>query len=280
MIRHKNVLVLAAACLAAARPLAAQGTPDPREVQPERPTVATHAHTVAPGFFEVETGVEVDGLPGDARLLSTPTVLKVGLGSHTQLNVGTGLVRFSGGGGPARSGIGDLMVGVKWRLLDGAPLLGDFAVIPAVKLPTGSRAKGTGTGTTDLSLLLISSHDFGPVAVDVNAEYTRGGGDGTRVPRSATLWTVSSGFPLHGVLGAVAEVFGTPGTSGPAGMAPSVSLLAGPTVQVRPWLALDAGVIRRLHGPRPNAVYTGLVYNLGRLPVGRPTSALGMRAGA
>ena len=31
---------------------------DPREVQPERPTVATHAGSVAPGFLEVEWGAE------------------------------------------------------------------------------------------------------------------------------------------------------------------------------------------------------------------------------
>ena len=31
---------------------------DPRQVQPERPTVATHAGTVAPGYLEIETGVE------------------------------------------------------------------------------------------------------------------------------------------------------------------------------------------------------------------------------
>ena len=29
---------------------------DPRQVQPERPTVATHAGTVAPGYLEIETG--------------------------------------------------------------------------------------------------------------------------------------------------------------------------------------------------------------------------------
>jgi hypothetical protein len=273
-MRRTNALALAAACLAIARPLAAQGAPDPRAVQPERPTVATHAHTVAPGYVEVEAGLELDRLPADARLLTTPVVLKVGLGSHVQLNVGNGLVRSSGGGGPTRTGVGDLRVGVKWRLLDHAPVLGDFAVIPSVKLPTGSEGKGTGTGTTDAGLLLISSHQVGPVALDLNAGINRGGGDGTRVPRSSTLWTVSTGMPLAGRLGAVVEVFGMPGTSGAAGYPPSVALLTGPTFTVRPWLALDAAVIRRLHGVQPNAILTGLVYNFGRLPVGRRSAPL------
>jgi len=34
--------------------------PDPHEAQPERPTVATHAGTVAPGWVEFEAGSEFD----------------------------------------------------------------------------------------------------------------------------------------------------------------------------------------------------------------------------
>src|SRR5437764_1362781 len=33
---------------------------DPHAVQPERPTVATHAGTVAPGWSEIEAGIERD----------------------------------------------------------------------------------------------------------------------------------------------------------------------------------------------------------------------------
>ena len=261
-----------AACVAAH--VSAQAAADPRAVQPERPTVATHAGTVAPGYLELETGVEADRLPdGVGRVLGTPTVLKVGLAPRAQLNVGTAFLRSSGGGAPVQSGIADLTVGVKWRLADAAPLLGRFAVLPSIKLPTGSAERGTGTGTTDVGLLLISSHDVHGVSMDLNAGYTRRGGDGTVAPRSATLWTASFGVPVAGPVGAAVEVFGEPGTSGPAGSAPTTALLAGPTLQVRPWLAMDAGVIRRLSGPQANAVYAGLVYNLGRIPTGRPTHA-------
>jgi hypothetical protein len=31
---------------------------DPHAAQPERPTVATHAYTVAPGYLEVEVGAQ------------------------------------------------------------------------------------------------------------------------------------------------------------------------------------------------------------------------------
>ena len=127
---------------------------NPRAVQPERPTVATHAGTVAPGYFEIETGFERDQA-GHAMELFNPNVLKFGLASHVQLSLAGALYRDAGA-----SGTGDFEIGVKWRLLDNAPVLGGFAIFPAVKLPTGSIRYGSGTGTTDASLLLISSHSF------------------------------------------------------------------------------------------------------------------------
>ncbi len=53
----------AAAVLARLAPAAASAQAparDPHAVQPERPTVATHAYTVAPGWVEIEAGVELD----------------------------------------------------------------------------------------------------------------------------------------------------------------------------------------------------------------------------
>ena len=252
------------ALLAPALARADEGADDPHAVMPERPTVATHAHTVAPGWVEIEAGLERDRLDGGGRALSAPVFTKIGLASHLQLGLSTPWTQLTSTD-PAGSGVGDCAVGVKWRLLDHAPVLGDFAVLPALKLPTGAAAHGTGTGTTDGSLLLISSHEFGPVALDINAGCTRRGGDGSAVPRDATLWTASFGYPLFHALGAVTEVFGLPGTSGPAGGAPTVGLLLGPTLQPRPWLELDAGIIVPLAGPQGHGVYAGGVWNVGRM---------------
>lgn len=234
--------------------------PDPHAVQPERPTVATHAGTVAPGWAEIESGVEFDSPGSQWRDFSVPTVLKIGVAPRVQLGVFAPVVR------PAQhGGLGDAGFGIKWRLLDAAPLLGDFAVLPSVKFSTGDVARGTGTGTTDASLLLISSHTFRGVAMDANAGYTRRSGDGAASPRHATQWTLSFGGPARGRLGWVAECFGYPGTGGPSGAPPTASLLAGPTFLAHPWIALDAGVIRSIAGPVAKAVYAGVTYNAGRV---------------
>lgn len=238
----------------------AQEASDPHAVQPERPTVATHAGTVAPGWLEIEMGVEHDRFDPSVSTAFTPTVLKFGLASHAQLGLFGSVVHD-----PVTTSLGDVGAGIKWRLLDDAPLLGDFAVLPAVKFPTGDANKGTGTGTTDASFLLISSHSLGPVSMDINVGYTRRSGDGSGVPKNASLWTASFGGPAAGQLGWTAECYGYPGTGGPAGQAPIVALLAGPTFLFRKWLALDAGVIVPVRGPQPHALYAGAVYNVGRM---------------
>ncbi len=271
--RWARILVLPVMIGALARPNAAVAqspapaaacdstVPDPHAVQPERPTVATHAYTVAPGWVEVETGVERDDEGAGATSVGIPTELKIGLTRHAQLSV------FAPASRPVAGtlGVGDIGAGVKWRLLDDAPVLGRFAILPAVKTASGSARAGRGTGTTDASLLLISSHDLGPVTMDLNVGYTWRRNAGLNAAPSASVWTASFGGAASGNLGWTAELFGYPATSGPAGQPSTVALLGGPTLLAVPWLAFDAGVIVPVRGPQPHAVYAGLVWNLGRL---------------
>lgn len=61
--------------------------PNPRDVMPERPTVATHAGTVATGIVEIETGVEVDHYDDESEGGLVPVVFKIGLAKRLQLSV-------------------------------------------------------------------------------------------------------------------------------------------------------------------------------------------------
>ena len=262
-MRIPRVIVLAAFVWLAVRPagLAAQTPePDPHTVQPERPTVATHAGTVATGWLEIEAGTEGDRYADESSGAVAPILLKLGLAPRLQLSVQVPVVR------PAREStirLGDLAIGFKWRLMEAAPIVGDFAILPAIKVPSGP--VDAGTGTTDISLLFISSHELGPVAMDVNLGYTHRSGDGTSAARNASVWTASFGGAAIGALGWVAELYGYPATSGQAATASIVAFLSGPTVQVRTWLVLDGGVIVPIAGPQPRALYIGAVYNVGRL---------------
>lgn len=237
---------------------AGSGEYHPRSVQPERPSVATHAGTVATGYLELETGLEHDSYPDATRGVQLGSVFKLGLAKHVQLALTLPGAAVTG----IPFGVGDVSLGLKWRVSEDQPLLQDIAILPSIKFNSGG---DRGTGTTDVSLLLINSRTFGPIGVDVNVGATWRSGDGTQVPQTATLWTVAAGIPISGALGWALETYGLPGTSGPAGSAPIVAVLTGPTWVVRPELALDAGVIIPVTGAQPRALYVGLVASLGRL---------------
>jgi hypothetical protein len=260
------VLMVAGACVslvARSAGLAAQTTAlDPHAVQPQRPTVATHAGTMATGWLEIEAGIEFDRYADRSRGAVAPALAKLGLAPRLQLEVQAPIVRPAG---EDTTGIGDISIGLKWRFIEAAPPVGNLAILASVKAPSGSVDSGTGTGTADVNLLFISSHKLGPVAMDLNVGYTRRGGDGTLAPSSASVWTASFGGPARGRLGWVGELYGYPATSGPAGAASVVAILGGPTIQVREWLVLDAGVIVPIAGPQPRALYAGVTYNVGRL---------------
>ena len=234
---------------------------DPHTAQPERPTVATHAGTVARGWFEFEAGIENDRGPGDASNQITTLVTKIGVASRAQLSIGINGSTPDGG----RTGFGDLAVGLKLRIVEDHPWLGDFAIQPSLKFPTGSVTRGTGTGTTDASILLISSHDVGPVHIDLNAGYTARSGDGSDAPRGQGLWTASFGGVISGKAGWTAELYGYPGTGGASGTAPIVGLLFGPTLAAYDWLVFDIGAIVPVAGGQPHALYLGATYNVGRM---------------
>jgi len=251
------LLVLATACA----PVLSPGSPqpvDPRQVQPERPTVATHAGTVAPGYAEIETGVERDRNEDGTHAFFIPSEVKIGLAPRVQLSAFLPVASATG----VSLGVGDFAAGIKWRLVDGDGPLQRFAILPIVKFPTGG---DRGTRTTDVGLLLIDSRQIGPASLDLNAGLTRRGGDGMTVPRVSTFWTAAGGVPVAGPIGWQLECFGFPGTHGPAGAPPTVAILTGPTLAMARWIAFDTGIIIPFAGPQARAIYAGLVANLGTL---------------
>lgn len=242
-------------------PRAPSDSVDPHLAQPERPTVATHAGTVAPGWVEVEFGGQRSESGGITNA-STPTTVKFGLAPRLQLELFDNWSATTGRGTHS-AGQGDGSVAVKWRILEDAPVLGDLGIQPGLDAPTG--AHGITSGTTAVTFLLISSHNFGQVSLDINAGYTHRSGGGTRTPRTSTLWTVSTGVPVIGPLHWTAEISGLPGTGGPAGAKPIVACLTGPTFTAYEWLVFDAGVSPTLRGPQQPYVYAGVTWNIGKL---------------
>ena len=115
-----------------------------------------------------------------------------------------------------------------------------------------------------MKVVLISSYELGPVAMDLNAGYTRIGRGQDLGPSDAALWTASFGLPVAGRLNWVVELFGQPTIDG-SGAPSTVALLTGPTFLLDRALNVDAGIIAPMRGDLRNAIYAGFVWNVGRL---------------
>jgi hypothetical protein len=261
---HRSRVAAAALALCCAPAALHAQERDSTAVLPERPTVSTHAYVIKPGFVEVQAGATYRDPPAGAAF-DVPVYIRFGVTRWLHLGIAPGVsVNHGGTGGDLQAGFTDLGIAAKLVVGTGLPLLGDFAVQPSLKLATGSTSDGFGTGTTDGGILLVSSRQFAGGQIDANAGITFRSGDGTAAPKQSTVWAVAFGRTISGPVGGVVEVFGFPGTTGPAGGPPQVGLLLGPTYTVRPSLVLDAGAIVDVSRLGGHAGYVGLTANLGR----------------
>ena len=100
--------------------------------------------------------------------------------------------------------------------------------------------------------------------MDLNVGRTARSSDESGAPRTSTMSVAALGISVQGPLVWALERYDYPGTSGEAGSAPVVALLAEPTLIVRQEVALDLGDIIPVAGTQPRAVYVEVVAHLGR----------------
>ena len=228
--------------------LAAQA---PHAANPERPSVATHAYTVAPGYAELEQGVRAQGLGNFRDQTTWEFNLKIGVAPPVQLGLfGTGYNRTEQG-----NGVGD--VGVALKLRRDLSATHSLALVPAVTLPTGDQSLGLGAGRVLGSLLAVWSFELGGLLhADLNA-----GPVGIGAGRPQALGTASFTRGL-GRWGVAAEVYGY--TSGSAG-AGQGGLLGAVTVRPAEWLVVDGGGVVGLGAAGRDQLFLGVTTNLGRI---------------
>jgi hypothetical protein len=218
---------------------------------PERPTVATHAYAVAPGFIEIEQGLSARGVGGLGQVTSWDANVKIGVTPHLQLGLfGPLLLRTGAGLGP-----GDWGASLKIRtaLSDRVAL----AVVPAATVPTGRATAGLGAGRVLGQLVgVVSADGPGGVHVDVNA-----GPVGIGAGRPQWLATASFGR-WFGRLGCAAELFRI--GAGSAGSR-QAGLLGAVTFAPAPWVVFDGGGIAGLGTGSADVLFVGVTTNLGHL---------------
>lgn len=167
-----------------------------------RPLDTADTGTTPGGRAEVELGVD-HTRDGDDSLSAGRAVIAVGLGDHLELRLESALAVVDGAEPRARAGIGDTLLGAKYRLRHESPAAPAVLAALAVRLPTGDADRGLGSPGADVTMLAVAGKSWGPITVHGNAGYTIVTDD-----RSADVWRLAASAEWAAGLGwtLVAEI--------------------------------------------------------------------------
>lgn len=132
----------------------------------EYPLITEDTNTVGAGRWQLEGTSEIakDAVTGE-RTATDTFALSYGLAGQADLQLVVPWHR-------ARTdGVGDVLLGVKWRFLERGPF--SLGVKPGVALPAGDAQEGRGTGEANWGVTLIGSYESGALALHADARYRR-----------------------------------------------------------------------------------------------------------
>jgi hypothetical protein len=209
-------------------------------VTPYRPTVSTPAALSAPGWLELEAGVQRYDVATRIWRDSIPYTLKLAFTDDWGIRVGGELLaRIPDPAGGDVLGFGDTSLVLKRRFaLNDASALGLEA---GVEFPTAATGLHSGSGGTDFTLTGIYSVDFGTgLHADVNLGVTRLGTVPPAVSRDQLLWAIAVSHDLGAGWGLAGEVSGID----QGGVSASTQVLMAASYSARKSITWDFGVAR------------------------------------
>ncbi|MHB1231335.1 MAG: transporter [Burkholderiales bacterium] len=173
---------------------------------PYRPTVSNPAALSAPGWVELEAGVNRTSGGDDRRLDTLPYLVKYAFSPDWGVLLGGNmLARRTTQDGVVTNGYGDTSFALKYHHeISEKVALGLEA---GFKSPTAKT--GLGTGKTDYVLNGITSIDSGVAQIDLNLGVTRLGGYAENEGRHALSWAVSISRSLVEKWNVAVELSGT-----------------------------------------------------------------------
>lgn len=143
----------------------------PAELWAGRPLDTEDTGTISPGSVELELSGDYAS-SGAEHVWTAKGVVGVGLLPGLEARVESGLLMLQPEEVGARGGLGDSVVGVKYRLLDEAEALPALLGSLVLRLPTGDETRDLGAEGVDATLLGVASKAFGPVTLTWNGGYT------------------------------------------------------------------------------------------------------------
>lgn len=233
---------------------------DSPAVTPYRPSVSTPAALSAPGWLEIEAGVQRSRADDPVRRQSLPYTLKLALSPDWGIRIGgDALVEQVNRDAPALRGGGDTSVVVKRRfaLRDASA----FGLDLGAKLPTAQA--GLGSSHADIGLNGIYSRDFGADwHTDINIGATHLGGVDVGLSPWQNNWAAALSRNLNERWGVVGEFSGTR----QRGSARTVQALAAASYAASRAVTFDIGASKGLSsGSGGWSMFSGVTFLAARL---------------
>jgi hypothetical protein len=228
---------------------------------PYRPSVSTPAALSAPGWIEVEAGLEHEHDGAVARRDSVPATVKLAFTPDWGVRIGADAWVHARDDQTSASGLGDTSVVAKRRFaIDDSSA---FGLEAGATLPTARHGLGSGSGKTDWELTAIHSADFASVwHSDVNVAATRLGSHDGGTARTQWLFAAALSRALDERWNVVGELSATH----QGGVADTRQLLVAASYNVSRRLVVDAGAARSVRTGAPVwSAFTGFTWLAARM---------------
>jgi hypothetical protein len=138
-----------------------------------RPLVTEDTGTLDPGSFELEASVDyIRNSHIDRSLYGAALGLNIGLIPRLEGTIAAAALLTDPDAGHRSAGISDIVVRLKYRVIDETPSVPALMAALGTRLPAGDEDRGLGDPGVDVQALGIASKTFGPVTLTLNAGYT------------------------------------------------------------------------------------------------------------
>jgi Putative MetA-pathway of phenol degradation len=148
-------------------------------IQAGPPYVTDDPEPPPPGGWEINVPFIPERTPGKTEVDAPLFDLNYGLPNiQLKLEIPVAIVHNDNDGTAA--GVGDLLIGVKWRFLNNERSQVQFGIYPQLLLPTGDRGRGLGDGGSAFVFPLLAQRNWEKWTLYGNVGYWWQGADDTR----------------------------------------------------------------------------------------------------
>jgi len=142
-----------------------------REAIPCRPLKTEDSGTTPYGKTALELSIDSPNWESNDMEHEFCSVVNYGLSDSLDAGFEMPFVRINPVNGELEKGLGDIVLRMKYRIINETDAYPAFLIKPTFKIPSGDEEKGLGSGKSDAGILLVLSKSFGNFSGYLNAGY-------------------------------------------------------------------------------------------------------------